>query len=192
MSRAAFARHAGVTAMAISKAARRGLKDACVGDRIDAAHPAALAYVEQRQAKKPPPKAVSTPDGVVVEASDLANYGELTIRELVERHGTRRELLDWVDALKKIEDTRKAYLANSQTEGELISRELVATHVLGLLEALTRRLLVDLPRTLVSRLYAAARSSEPPETAEGLVREMLSGQIKPAVTAVGRSLKRAT
>jgi len=68
ISRAAFARHAGVSASAITQASREGgsLHDALVNGRIDANHPAAVAYLEKRgadpaaaqapqQAKQPAP-----------------------------------------------------------------------------------------------------------------------------------------
>ncbi len=196
MSRAAFARLAGVSAMAISKAARKALKAACVGDRIDAAHPAAVAYLAAKPAQRPGASAAAaataTADalGDTLEADLLRRYGELTLTEIIERHGTLRELRDLLDARKKIEDIIKAETDNRRLEGELIERELVAVHVFGVLESLHRRLLVDLPRTMVSRLYAAARNGTPSEEAENIIRDLISGQLKPATASVTRTLKR--
>jgi len=48
VSRAEFARLARVSKQAISKACNAGLAPACSHDRIDAAHPAAVAYLKRR------------------------------------------------------------------------------------------------------------------------------------------------
>lgn len=194
--------------MAVTKAARGKLRPACVGDRINLAHEAAQAYVASKKRAKPrvgkarggrpkgKPAATGPPDQpptqLAIEVdplSALSRYGNLTLNELVERHGTERGLVDWLDALKKIEDIRKANLANEETEERLIERELVSTHVFGALEALNRRLLVDSPRTIASRLYAACRSGDPIEDAEKLIRELLSAQLKPAVASATRALR---
>lgn len=58
VSRAEFARMAGVSGSAITKACRDGsLGEACVGKRIDLDHPAARAYLASKGASPPPPPA---------------------------------------------------------------------------------------------------------------------------------------
>lgn len=70
ISRAAFARRAGVSKPAITKACRHQLAAACVGTKIDAAHPAVVQYLsdkggaltpEPTPPKKPTSKLTSAP-----------------------------------------------------------------------------------------------------------------------------------
>lgn len=70
ISRAAFARRAGVSKPAITKACKHQLAAACVGAKIDAAHPAVATYLsdkggvlqpEPTPPKKPAPKLTSVP-----------------------------------------------------------------------------------------------------------------------------------
>src|SRR5262245_49219 len=73
LSRAEFARLAKVSKAAITKACGAGLAPACTSDRIDADHPAALAYLKRRgvalartdgaptKSKKRPAAAPATP-----------------------------------------------------------------------------------------------------------------------------------
>lgn len=55
ISRTEFARIAGVSQAAITKACKGALAAACHGARIDVAHPAAQTYLERRGAKEPLP-----------------------------------------------------------------------------------------------------------------------------------------
>lgn len=59
MTRAAFSKLAGVTPAAITKAAGRALSPACEGKRINASHPAAVAYLQEQtdKANQPDPPA---------------------------------------------------------------------------------------------------------------------------------------
>jgi hypothetical protein len=91
-------------------------------------------------------------------------------------------------ALKEIEVIREKRLGNEETEGELISRGLVRTHVFGRIEACNRRLLGDLPKTLVARVYALASTDTPPEVAEDVVRDLIGSQLDPMTREVERAI----
>lgn len=67
ISRSEFAQRAGVSAAAITKACATALAPACDGKRIDAAHPAAVAYLQSKGAAKPPSPAPGI-DGLYAEA----------------------------------------------------------------------------------------------------------------------------
>lgn len=122
---------------------------------------------------------------------DIETYAHLTLHELVQRFGTKTGLKDWLDARKKIADIREKDLKNDETVGRLIERELVKTHVFGAIEAGNRRLLRDVPRTIVLRLYALAKSGAPAEEAEKSVREIISSQLRPVKDKAGRVLRNA-
>jgi hypothetical protein len=214
LDRAAFARIAGVSKMAIGKAMKEGaLKPAAVGDRVDMLHPAAVAYVkkhESRRRRDLEPKVstndTSSTDGaktsngngapqrdslVTDTGLDISRYADMTLRELVDRFGSVRALKDWLEALKKIEDIREKRLNNEEVQRQLISRELVKTHVFGYLDAGNRRLLGDTPKTIARRLYGLARSDAPIEEAEKLVREIIGSQLDPQKQRVAKILREA-
>lgn len=58
ISRAEFARQAGVSGAAVTKACSSILKDAVVGKRLDAAHPSALQYLAEKELGQTTPAAI--------------------------------------------------------------------------------------------------------------------------------------
>jgi hypothetical protein len=229
VSRADAARLKEVSGAAITKACRKQLADALVGDRIDLDHDAARAYfgaalerrvevgagtdgaptskpkaaarsaaapTRGRAGKSPaapaptrlrPPKESPPPLNTVKE---LDEFGSL-LRPLVARFGTARSFRDYLAALKELETIREKILGNDETEGRLISRELVKTHVLGAIEAGNRRLLSDAPKTIARRVFAAAKSGGTVEDAEQLVREIVGSHLNPVKTTASRLLRNA-
>ena len=212
LSRLQFANQVGVSKQAVNKAMREGkLKEAVLGDRVDASHPDAIAYAKRprtrRKSDKKPVKASTVDDstdgaptngagssdyGLVTDSGlDISRYADFTLRELVDRFGSVRALKDWLEALKKIEDIREKRLNNEEVQRALISRELVKTHVFGFLDAGNRRLLGDASKTIARRLYALARSDAPIEEGEKLVREIMGSQLHPQKERVAKLLREA-
>ncbi len=123
-------------------------------------------------------------------AQDLANIAR-QLRPVVHRFGTRRGLKDWLDALNKLEEIRKKRLDNEETEGRLIARELVKTHVFGAIEGSHRRLLSDFPKTIARLLYASANAKESIEAAEAKVRSAVTQILKPVEATAKRVVDNA-
>jgi hypothetical protein len=121
-----------------------------------------------------------------LEVDDLPG---MTLQGLVERFGTAGQFVDWLDALKKIEDIRAKRLSNGETEGRLIERDLVHAHVFAAMEGCHTRLMTDTPKTMARRLYAAAKSDVPVEEAEQVVRELVGSQIRPMKTKIAKMLR---
>lgn len=226
-SRSEFARIAGVSPAAITKACKGPLAPACIGKRIDLDHAAVRAYlaihgvalpdraptsaplpsadpadhgVERGRQPDPTtraPRRRRRPTGRAVEPSDspppddVETFVDLTLRELTDRFGTETNFKDWLDARKKIADIREKDLKNDETEGRLIERELVRTHIFGSIEASHRRLLGDMPKTIARRLYALVKAGAPVEEAEAVIREVISSQLKPVKTTAARVLRDA-
>lgn len=69
VSRAEFARQAGVSGAAVTKACNSILKEAVDGKRIDAAHQVAVAYLKEKAAAQTPPPAVGL-DPLYQDAAD--------------------------------------------------------------------------------------------------------------------------
>jgi hypothetical protein len=223
LSRAEFARLAKVSKAAITKACGAGLAPACTADRVDAEHPAAIAYLKRRgvaiarsdraptKAKKRAAPAPAAPTAspkpaktrrpaptapgpkpieqvAADEPGELDAYAE-ELDRLVRRYGTARNFRDWLLALKDIETIRKTRLDNEQTEGRLISRDLVKGHVFGLLDALSRRLLNDFPKTATRRCYANAESKVAVEESEKMVVELMASMLEPVKTTTAKLLR---
>lgn len=128
---------------------------------------------------------------VGVSSEEIESYAYLTLDELTQRFGTARAFRDFLDARKKISEIREKDLANDETEGRLIDRELVRTHVFGAIEASNRRLLGDSPKTIARRLYALAKSGAPVEEAETIAREIIASQLKAVKATASRVLRNA-
>lgn len=134
---------------------------------------------------------------LLLSATDQGGSREDLIRlrkvfaPLIARFGTGRMFRDWLDALKGIEDIRKKRLDNEETEGRLISRELVKTHVFGAIEGSHRRLLGDLPKTAVRLVYAMANAKEPIEAAEQRLRDIITTVLRPVKATAERVVEDA-
>ena len=196
VSRSAFARRVGVSPAAITKACKTSLRDALNRDRIDVEHPAAVRYAERHASnggncREPEQKSVE-PDtngqkptvmplvaaSIVHDETEIGAYADMTIREIVHRYGTERSFKDWLEAHKKIEDVEEKRIKNEEMRGALISRDLVRRTIFSAWEDSNRRLLTDVPRTLVARMYGAALSDVPKEESEKVVKEIISGVLR--------------
>lgn len=135
----------------------------------------------------PPPRL--NRDRGLEQLAELPRYRDLTFRELTERWGTFRVFSDLLDALKTIEDIRKTHLHNEETEGSLISRDLVRTSIFGGIESAFKRLLTDAPRTIAGRVLAMGKSGASVEEAERVVREIIGGHLKVVKATAVRVLR---
>jgi hypothetical protein len=146
--------------------------------------------VQPTEPTAPRPAAGASSEDAVEEqsAEDLEQIASM-LAPLLARFGTVRNLRDWLIALKDLELIRKTRLDNEETEGRLIPRELVKTHVFGAIEAANRRLLGDSPKTIARRVYAMAKSGAELESAEATVREIIGSQLHPVKIKASRVLR---
>lgn len=210
-SRASFARIAGVSAMAITKAAKEGgaLAPAVLpGGDIDLDHDAARAYVKKKGRRLPSRGLNDPPRELPPEPTDGAEWPppsgpgsneDLTtlseyLHPIIARFGgggdgsDAEEFAKWIDALKKIEETIERRIKNAKARGDVVDRELVRTHVFGNLDRLHRNLLRDASTTIVQRLYSMAKAGDSVEDATKVVRGIISSHLKPAQTSATRLL----
>jgi hypothetical protein len=221
ITRAELARLGGVSRPAVTKLLRGSLKAAAQGDRVDAAHHAVRAWLASkgkadapRTAKaKPTKKTQAAPTAVSSKApkeppappavrptlpeeqpaaptQELDAFADL-LRPLVERFGTSRTFRDWLGSLKEIEAIIEKRLANEERQGRLVSRELVQTHVLGLIDAGNRRLLDDATKSIARRIHGAVKSDGTVEGSEQIVRDILESHLGPVKTNAVRLLSEA-
>jgi len=220
VSRADLARLRGVSRAAATKFCQGLPAEARVDDRVDLDHPKVKAWLAAgkkppkakadraptKPAKKPrsAPRAPTAPDEkaekrrpgapVVPRIDSESGYAEQlaewTLHEIVTQFGTIRAFKDILEAHEKRERARKNYLDNEETEGRLISRELVSTHVFGFIDGLLRRLLNDSPKTIASRTTSLVKAGASLEEIERSIRDHISTQITPLKGKIVRALRK--
>ncbi len=206
VTRAELADTKGVSRAAVTKACRPGgaLHLACQGDRVDLDHAHAVAYMsgqvidgsgkvarpKAKASKAKPPAPPSRPKRTkaVEIPHDLEDYADLTLREILQIHGTETALKDFLAAAKTLEEIREKKLKNAEREGSLISRDLVEKSIFGTIDATFVRLLADTPKTLASKLFSAARTGLPEADGEKIAKVEIERQIKVIKTAAKRAL----
>jgi hypothetical protein len=165
-----------------------------------AAPPASRKGARARQPEPTPPPApleVAAPlkRGAPPPELDAAGYApeldSLTLGEIVRRFGTMPQFADHLNACAKIETTRKTWLDNCVTEGKLIRRELVQTHLIGIIDGVFKRLLSDTARTIVLRLTSHAKAGGSVEDGEKIAVDLLSSQLDPVKQTAARVLRNA-
>jgi hypothetical protein len=210
VSRSEFARKAGVSPAAVTKWCKNAGSAACVGARVDLEHDVARQYltdhgVDPDEALTDAAEAAESdehdgpstdedPNSLRISCSsdrDFDEYGDLTLRELIDKYGTVTGVSDWLDSMKKIVDIHEKNLKNAEREGQLIPRELVQVHVFGAIESANRRLLSDAAKTIAHELYPMARRGDPVEAAEKKVRELIGKIITPVKVTAARVLREA-
>lgn len=273
VSKSEFARLAGVTPAAVTKAVNGPLKAAVTGKKLDINHPDAARYLAKkddaqtpppatgidtryeeaieycRQAGKytvsgiqrdlgityerargivgmmkaaglvpakgePPPEIVKprTVKGHAAKAAtkksealeniehgrtihqvpeEIEKFADMTLRELIERFGSDYAFVDWLKAMKSIEDINEKRLKNAATRGELVSRDLVKRGIIDPIESAHIKLLTDGAKTIARRVVAMTGAGRPIEDAEKFVAEQITSFIRPIKAKVARALKNA-
>jgi hypothetical protein len=114
---------------------------------------------------------------------------DLTFREIATRYGSLEGFEAWIDMRKKTAETRRIELQNAETDGRLISRALVRTHVFGAIENANRRLLNDSPQTLALRISGAVKAGASIEEIKLTIRDHISQQLAAVKTTASRVLR---
>ena len=191
INRTQFARTAGVTRGAVTRALDGRLGAALVGTKIDVNHSEAVAYLDKHAALTAARKARDEKAGVTIEnESKVEKYLDLSLREIIAFFGSDIEFIDWLKAAKILEDVKEKRIKNELSLDNLIPRDFVKSHILSLIETVNVRLLHDSPRTIAARVLDAFESGETRENIEKLICDLLSIQLKNVKTRVVRSLRK--
>lgn len=160
----------------------------------------------QSPAPKPPPKTRAKPKpkpivhtsfappataGVPVGVSapeDLGELGGLTLQEIVDQHGSSREFLDWLKALKEIEAVREKRIKNEQSRGKLVSRDLVLTGVIDPFNSAHLRLLSDGAKAITAAVLAKREAGICEQEIEDYVADVVASFIRPVKAKVERNM----
>ena len=120
---------------------------------------------------------------------DLREYAHLTLTELIQEYGTDYRFVDWLKALKAIEDITTAKLKNAATKRELVSFNLVKVGVLEPVELAHIQLMTDGAKTIARRVYSMAESGRRVEDCEKFVSDQISSFIKPMKAKIVKAIK---
>lgn len=192
VSRTELAKLAGVAPKTVTVLAYPGarLAEAVRGRGMDLDHPAVQAWLQERAQKAPRPPLLATQSTPRAGAREITLdlIGEMPIRDLLRHFEHVDDLNRWLDAAKKLADTRAQDLRNLESEGRVVQREAVRVHVFGAMEASHVRLLSDAPKTITRRLYGMARAGESARTAEKVTREIINSHLAPVIASTQRAV----
>lgn len=141
-------------------------------------------------ASAPPPDAPPE-DGLVEIPADIQQFADMTLRELIDRFGTDVRFSDWLSATQKIEMINEKRLKNAETEGRLVSRELVKSGILDRIDAVFTRMLTDGAKTIASRAQAMAKAGDDIVDIRAMVEDTLGSFIRPAKVKMTEALRNA-
>jgi len=182
VSRSEFARMVGITPGGVTKACKKVLAPATVGKRIDANHPAAIAYIKNRTGD------TTTVNGwnarneskkeAALEALKNESYANMTLRVVVKKHGTDVAFSDWLRAVKLIEDISEKRLKNDQMVSELVNRRLVLECLIEPLDVTFGNLLTEGVKIITSHVATMSSAGSTVEDCEKFVAYQISSFIK--------------
>lgn len=219
LTKAAFSRKVGVSRPAVTIAVREGRLPVLQDGKIDPSDPVVAAFIAKHTApakpavsvkpkpeletppiRKPGPRPkpgnarpVTEPVGWRDDGSPaaLAKLGRLTLDKVSRLFGGVVEAEAWLKAAKLKEDIRAARLKNEIAEGEVVSRDLVRTHVMSVVDEAFRRLLSDGAKTIAAQVYAFAQSNPPVpiQKAEEEIAQIVSKILERAQNKTRRALR---
>ncbi len=245
LSKAEFARRAGVSRASVTKACNGDLGGAIVGRRIDVNHPAAQSYLQkhdnpsivktkelrqktgrngyvtgnresktqkvkgitpkkakseneeaslsktpENEKQTPPARAsVVPPDDHNDIPESLLPYLDYSLLQLIKKFGSDVAFLDWLKAVKIIEDIEEKRLRNSERRGELVSRPLMKKGVIDVVNETHLRMLTDGAKSIANDAMAMALSGSDQQKVERAVEKRLSKFIKPCKARMTRAIK---
>lgn len=128
-------------------------------------------------------------EGTVEGSNDDLQDLDDALTPLIDRFGTHFQFSTWLSSLKDIELIREKRLKNGETEGGLISREIVQNFVFGAIESAFKRLLGDASKSIVSKVMNCVRTGGTSEEAQRIVRDEISKQLKTVKATSARNLR---
>ena len=154
-------------------------------------HIAAKApHVRGTAARKERRKAES--DETAEEVPDnIAEYADMTLRQIIQKFGTDVRFVDWLKAVKSIEDIQEKRLKNEQTQGNLVNRDLIRMGIIEPLNTAHVKMMTDGAKAISVRVPAMAAAGEETVDIERYVSGVISSFIKPVAAKVERVIKNA-
>lgn len=143
-----------------------------------------------RREKYTLPENIDPPD--VDAPEDVSSIMGMTLREIITVYGTGQAFGDWLDATETIEKIHEKRLKNAQTEGKLVSRDLVKRGIIEPIETAHVRMMTDGAKTIARRTVAMVKAGRGQEPVEAFIRDQISSFIRPVKSKVKRAMAAIT
>lgn len=143
------------------------------------------------QPSSPSPGTSWSDSGSLLEIpNDIEELADLTLRQLIDKFGTDVRFHDWLKAIKEIEMVNEKRIKNAQNQGRLVSRQLVETGVIDVINAAHLRLMVDGAKTITAAVLSKHQAGISEQDIEAYVSDTVGSFIRPIKAKVQRNLKR--
>lgn len=180
----------GKPARAPTPPAKKGKASHAAPTKVAEVEPTAEASPTKRRRGAEPKPDLPTQPADAGSEEDL-DFIARTLDPLMPRFGTGQGLKDWAGGRNIVETVRGKMQARQVARGQLIPREFVETHILGLIEGANHRLLTDTARSLVRDLYSRARSGTSLEDAEASAKKIIGKQLDGLKTKAAALIRNA-
>lgn len=138
------------------------------------------------------PAPVSVVEAMAVDLPEhLRALLDWRLRDIVNRYGNIPHFEAILKATKTIADIEEKQTKTAQRRGELVDREFIRTHVLGVVDGTLRRLLDEAPSTLAVRALALAKTGGTEGELEDAFRKILTAQLRDMKTSAVRGLRKS-
>jgi len=198
MAKTDIARLTGLGRSSVTAACRKALADAVVGSKVNAAHPACIAWLSERGVDVTLLRVAHDP---ATFAEAIGKKGaprsveallDMPLREIIERFGSVDGLDAWLSRRKRIAETRRVELQNEQVSSAMISADLVRDIIIGsFLETLALRLLRDVPAKVTAHAKAMLSTGASAEEIQRFIHDEISGILKHTKREIQKSIQAA-
>ena len=154
------------------------------------AQPEKTPHVRGTAARKERRKAESDETAEEVP-ENIAEYADMTLRQIIQKFGTDVRFVDWLKAVKAIEDIQEKRLKNEQTQGNLVNRDLIRVGIIEPLNTAHVKMMTDGAKAISVRVPAMAAAGEETVDIERYISGVISSFIKPVAAKVERVIKNA-
>lgn len=120
---------------------------------------------------------------------DPEQIEHMTLMQLGTRFGTRQGLLDYIKAIKDLEDIKAKRIKNARERGTLIPRDEVRK-MFSFVENAHSRVIADTPPRLSTSIFTMLDDETTKEDIEEMVRKQVSSQLKGVKEKVARAFTR--
>lgn len=121
---------------------------------------------------------------------NVAQFADMTIREVIEAFGTDVRFFEYLKALQKIESVTKVELENEKTRGNLVSREAVKTNIILPFDEAHINLLTDGVKQMALNVISMHKAGEEMLAIEKELEATIGSFLLPVKNKIARGLKR--
>ena len=109
---------------------------------------------------------------------NINSYLDMTLREITDRFGTDVQFKNLLDARHRIEDIKTKEFKNKIQAGDYIPREMVERYVFPFIDNAFRRLVEDVPGTLMRQVKSKLLADTDDEEVTDFIRDSISKTLK--------------